>query len=120
MELLIQLVQIVVALGIFNVWVLRFGKSTSWRGGSATNMKEEFEAYGLPPWSVYGIGALKLLCAVGLIVGLWIPAVTRPAALGLVVLMLGAVSMHVKVGDPARKALPAVTMLALSAIVAIS
>jgi hypothetical protein len=40
------------------------------------------------------------------------------AAAGLVaVLMLGAVAMHLKVGDPLRKALPAALVLAMSAAI---
>ena len=53
METAVLIIQVVIALGIFNVWVLRFGKSTEWRGGTAANMKEEFQAYGLPSWSVH-------------------------------------------------------------------
>ena len=30
------------------------------RGGAATNMKEEFQVYGLPEWSVQVVGFLKL------------------------------------------------------------
>ena len=50
MQTVIHIIQIVIALAIFNVWVLRLNKSTNWRGGSASNMKEEFKAYGLPEW----------------------------------------------------------------------
>jgi hypothetical protein len=114
----IIIIQGVVALGIFNVWILRFGKSTSWRGGAATNMKEEFEVYGLPGWSVHVVGFLKLLFAVALIAGIWWQPLTRPAALGIALLMLGAVAMHVKVKDPLKKSLPALTMLILSLIIA--
>ena len=117
METAVMILQIVVALGIFNVWVLRFGKSTDWRGGSAVNMKEEFEVYGLPTWSMRVVGFLKLLFATCLIAGIWIPALTRPAACGIAVLMLGAVAMHIKVKDPLKKSLPAFTMLVLSLIV---
>jgi len=114
----VAIIQIVIALGILNVWIFRFGKSTQWRGGEARNMKEEFEVYGLPGWSVQVIGFLKVLCAVGLIAGIWYPAVTQPAAIVLAVLMLGAVAMHVKVKDPANKSLPALTMLILCLVVA--
>jgi len=114
----VAIIQIVIALGILNVWIFRFGKSTQWRGGEARNMKEEFEVYGLPGWSVQVIGFLKVLCAVGLIAGIWYPAVTQPAAIVLAVLMLGAVAMHVKVKDPAKKSLPALTMLILCLVVA--
>jgi uncharacterized membrane protein YphA (DoxX/SURF4 family) len=120
MDTAVTVIQIVVALGIYNVWLLRFGKPTSWRGGSATNMKEEFAVYGLPPAAVGMIGGLKLLCATLLIAGIWFPIVTRPAAIGLAILMLGAISMHVKVKDPVEKSLPAVTMLVLATIVALA
>jgi len=50
MSLFIVICQLVIALGIFNVWLLRSGKATAWRGGEARTMKEEFEVYGLPAW----------------------------------------------------------------------
>ncbi|MHC4846769.1 MAG: DoxX family protein [Planctomycetota bacterium] len=111
MDSFILAIQVIIALGIFNVWFFRFGKATAWRGGKATNMKEEFAAYGLPPWFVGFIGSLKLLCAVGLLVGIWIPALVQPAAATLAALMLGAVLMHVKVSDPPLRSLPAFLML---------
>ena len=120
MEIAVVVIQIVIALGIFNVWVLRFGKATQWRGGSADNMAAEFETYGLPTWSVTLVGFFKLLFAACLIAGIWFPVLVRPAAIGIAILMLGAVVMHIKVKDPAKKSLPAFTMLVLSLIVAIA
>ena len=120
METLVIFIQLVIALGIFNVWLLRFGRPTAWRGGSAQNMKQEFQVYGLPGWFVGVIGLLKLLFAVLLIAGIWFPTVTKPAAVGMAVLMLGAVAMHVKVKDPPKKSLPAFTMLVLSLVVAVA
>jgi hypothetical protein len=118
MESIVFATQIVIALGIFNVWLVRPGKATEWRGGTAQNLKEEFAAYGLPDWSMGLIGFLKLLCAALLIVGIWVPVVTQPAAIALAVLMLGAVAMHVKVKDPAQRSLPALIMLLLCLVVA--
>ena len=46
------------------------------------------------------------------------PALVRPAAIGMAVLMAGAIGMHVKIGDPPRKGVPAVVMLLLSCFVA--
>lgn len=117
METVGIIAQIIVALGIFNVWLLRYNRSTPWRGGDAANMKEEFEVYGLPGWLVGVVGGLKVLFAVLLIVGIWWPVVTNAAALGVALLMLGAVSMHVKVRDPLEKSLPAFSMLVLSLII---
>ena len=120
MAILVKIIQVAIALGIYNVWLLRFGKSTNWRGGTARNLKEEFAVYGLPGWFMGVVGVLKLLCATLLIAGLWFPAVTRPAAAGLAVLMAGAVAMHFKVKDPPLRSLPAFVMLALSLFVAVA
>ena len=118
MTTVVTILQIVIALGIINVWLVRFAKPTRWRGGDATTMRQEFAVYGLPDWSMRVIGALKLLCAAGLIAGVWMPQFTLPSAAGLAILMVGAIAMHVKVKDPVRKSLPAVTMLVMSAVVA--
>jgi uncharacterized membrane protein YphA (DoxX/SURF4 family) len=79
--------------------------------GDAKNMKEEFAVYGLPAWSVGVVGFLKILLAALLIAGIWLPAVTKPAAIGMAVLMLGAVSMHIKVKDPLQRSLVLVAVL---------
>ncbi len=120
MNTVIILCQIIIALGIFNVWIIRYRKSTSWRGGDASNMQEEFEVYGLPAWFMNMIGVLKITLAIGLLLGIFFPVLTKPAAIGMAALMLGAVSMHIKVQDPLLKALPAFTMLLLSLIVALA
>lgn len=119
MEYIGIIAQIIVALGILNVWVLRFNKSTSYRGGDAKNMRDEFAAYGLPFWFMCIIGILKVSLAIALLAGIWIEPITLPAAIGMAILMAGAISMHVKVKDPPKKALPATTVLALCVIAAI-
>ena len=111
--------QIVIALGLLNVWLLRAGKPTGWRGGNATNMREEFEVYGLPRWFMSVIGFLKVSFAILLIAGVWLPALAKPAAIGTAVLMAGAVAMHVKVKDPAKRFLPALVLLVLSIVVVV-
>lgn len=117
-ETLRMLVQIVVACGIFNVWMLRFGQSTQWRGGDAQDMRGEFAVYGLPGWFMMLIGAAKVLLACCLLAGFFVPGIARPAAMGIALLMAGAVAMHVKVGDPLMKSLPATSMLLMSLFVA--
>jgi len=92
---------------------------TAYRGKNAKNIREEFRAYGLPGFAVYGIGFLKVSLATLIIIGIWVPVLTQPAAIILAILMLGAVSMHVKVKDPLRKSLPALIMFLLVAIVAL-
>jgi len=106
--------QVVIALGLLNVWLVRPGKATSYRGANAKNLKKEFAAYGLPDAAFYVVGALKVLSAVALIAGIWIPALVLPAAAVVAVLMVGALAMHLKIGDPAIKSLPAFLMLLMS------
>lgn len=114
MHTVISILQVIVALSLLNVWLLRFSRSTAYRGGNARSMKEEFAFYGLPTWSTYFVGTLKVGAALCLIVGLWIHFLVFPAALLICALMLGALAMHLKVRDPLIKSLPALVMLALS------
>lgn len=118
METLRIVLQIVIALGIANVWLVRAQRPTRYRGGGAPSMKEEFAAYGLSEGAMRLIGGLKLTLALLLIVGIWVPELVLPAALGMSVLMLGAVGMHLKVKDAPIRTLPALCMLGMSATVA--
>ena len=117
METLVQICQVIVGCGLLNVWLLRSSKPTAYRGGTAANMLEEFAAYGLPAWSCYLVGFLKVASAIALLAGLLYPALVLPAAVVVAILMAGAVAMHFKVGDPAKKALPAFSVFVLSAVI---
>lgn len=118
MHIAVILIQLIIALGILNVWLLRFGKTSSWRGGSAQNMKQEFAAYGLSPAVMVAVGFAKVSLAALLVAAIWLPVLTRPAALGLAVFMVGAIVMHFRIGDPLKKSLPAATVLALCLVLA--
>jgi len=111
--------QLIVSLGILNVWILRYGKATPYRGGNSKNLREEFAAYGLPFWFMCVVGVLKVGLALALVAAVWTQSVAQPAAIGLGLLMLGAVVMHVKVKDPIKKALPAVSVLTMCAAIAL-
>jgi hypothetical protein len=106
--------QIIVGLGLLNVWLLRAKSSTAYRGGAATSLKEEFQAYGLPEVAFYVVGALKITAGIILIAGVWVPLPVELAAGVVVALMVGALAMHVKVGDPLMKSVPAALMLVMS------
>lgn len=111
--------QMIIGLGIYNVWLVRSNKSTDWRGGDSQSLKEEFTTYGLPSFVFYLIGFCKLTCATLLLIGVVLPTFTDLAAYGMVALMSGAIIMHIKVKDPIKKSLPAATMLLLSLFVAL-
>lgn len=116
MEILTTAIQIIIPLGIINVWLLRSGRATTFRGGGAPNLKAEFSAYGLPEWAYYTVGALKLSAAGLLLAGFFVPGLVLPGAALMTVLMLGAVLMHAKAGDPAARYLPAALMLIMSLV----
>ena len=56
------------------------------------------------------------LTALALLAGIFLPDLVKPAASVMAVLMAGAIVMHLKVKDPARKSLPAAIMLTLSLV----
>ena len=111
---LTNLLQIIVGLGLLNVWLVRGRSATSYRGGAAQTLQDEFAAYGLPGFAFYLVGALKIGAAVVLIAGVWMALPVREAAVLVAALMIGALAMHIKVGDPLMKSLPAALMLVLS------
>ena len=116
----ISILQILIAFGLVNVWLVRSGRKTKYRGAGAQNMKQEFAVYGLPSWFMYVIGFLKMVIALVMIIGLFVPQIMYPfgflALIVLSVLMLGALSMHIKVRDPFIKMLPALLMLAMAVL----
>ncbi len=81
-------------------------------------MKQEFEVYGLPAWTMYLVGTLKVGAALALLIGIVFHPVVFPAALLIVMLMIGAIAMHVKVHDALKKSGPAAALLVLSACIA--
>jgi len=104
----------VVSFVVINVWFFRFNNPTIYRGGKAANMIEEFAVYGLSETIVYVIGGLKVLAAIGLLIGFVNRKAILPSATLMGALMLGAVFMHFKVSDEAIKFLPAGLMLLFS------
>jgi putative oxidoreductase len=73
-----------------------------------------FGSLGLPDWFAYLIGGGELLGGIGLL----LPRTVRPAAIGLIIIMLGAVFMHAtKIPGGLAKGVPAMVLLALLVVV---
>lgn len=117
MDYLLISLKLIVALGILNVWLLRYGKATAYRGKNAKTLREEFAVYGLPFPIFCLVGLLKIGFALVLLASLWIPSLAQSAALGMGALMLGAFFMHLKVKDPISKALPSLAVMAMCAAI---
>jgi hypothetical protein len=107
---ILSLLQLLVGLGLLNVWLLRARRATDYRGGEAKTLREEFQAYGLPDSVFYVVGGLKIASGLALVVGIWVDLPIRVAAGIVALLMVGALVMHVKVGDPPLRSVPAALM----------
>lgn len=118
MSLVLLLLQILIAVGLLNVWIIRSGRPTRYRGAGAQTMTQEFLAYGLPLWSVYVVGFFKIAIAIIMISGLYrgdMMSSVGVGALGILsILMIGALVMHTKVRDKIVRMLPALGMLAMA------
>tara|TARA_B100000614_G_scaffold262576_1_gene296905 strand:+ start:1272 stop:1643 length:372 start_codon:yes stop_codon:yes gene_type:complete len=118
MDELVLVLQVTIAVVIIAVWIFRPRLETSFRAGDAKNIVEEFAVYGLPLWSVYVIGITKLTLAILLIVGIWYSSLVQFAAVGMGILMAGAVVCHLKTkDDPLSRATPASLMLLMCILV---
>jgi hypothetical protein len=89
--------------------VTAFGKLTS--HGTSIELRDH---HGVTAVRWRQIGALEVLGVAGLLIGLAAPAIGIAAAAGLAILSLGAIAVHVRDGDSAIRAIPAVVALALS------
>jgi hypothetical protein len=118
-DLVVDVLQVVVGLGLLNVWLVRSRSATAYRGGDARSLREEFAVYGLPPAAFVVVGVLKVASALVLIAGVWVNLPVRVAAGVVAALMVGAIAMHVRVKDPVQKALPATAMLVMSGTIAL-
>jgi hypothetical protein len=116
---IIYILQITLALGLFNVWLVRFHRKTPYRGGDSVTMEDEFHSYGLSTNFMYLVGFLKLGTAAGMILGLWFNIFVVSSATLLSILMIGAIFMHLKVRDRLIKFLPALLLLAMSLVILI-
>ena len=119
MKILSKILSVVVGLTVINVWLFRSNRSTSYRGGDANSLLEEFEVYGLEDYFLI-IGIVKVSLAIMLLLSLYFKKLSFFASLGIGIMMLVAVYMHVNVGDELIKSMPASVMLASCLIIAYS
>ncbi len=106
--------KVIIFFSIVNVWLIRFGKPSPYRGGGAKTMKDEFEVYGFSTAVMYLVGAVKILLATAILVSIWYPEFSTPAAGGMGIFMLGAIAMHFRANDPGIRSFPALIFFLLS------
>ena len=119
MKVLSKILSVVVGLTVINVWLFRSDKSTSYRGGDANSLMEEFVVYGLGDYFLT-IGIIKVGLAVLLILSLYFKKLRMFSSLGIGLMMIVAIYMHFSIGDELIKSMPASIMLLSCLIIAYS
>ena len=99
--------QVVVAVSIFIVWVLRFD-----------NVVKEFKQYGLSDLTRTFVGSAKIVLATLLVVGIWHNEFVLIPSLLMAFLMLSAQYFHFKANNPWMKRLPSLLLLLLCLFIA--
>lgn len=72
-ELLVIACQLAVGMWIWGVWTWRLRAQTSFRGRAARTLEEEFSVYGFNKYVFMLVGFVKLCCATGMLVSVFIP-----------------------------------------------
>ena len=119
MKVLSKILSVVVGLTVINVWLFRSNRSTSYRGGDAASLMEEFQVYGLEDYFLI-IGIIKVSLAIMLLLSLYFKKLSFFASSGIGIMMLVAVYMHINVGDELIKSMPASVMLVSCLMIAYS
>jgi hypothetical protein len=99
--------QIIIAISIAYVWIIRFD-----------NIVEEFKYYRISDMVRNFVGAGKIALSTLLIAGIWYPGLVLIPALLMAGLMVCAQIVHIKVKNPIRKFIPSFLLLVLSLFVA--
>jgi hypothetical protein len=118
MHFIFTLLQVFLAIAMYDVWLFRYRTPGCFRGGDSTTMEEEFKVYGLSDSFRRLVRVLKLSAGTLMVVGIWVDFVALVAGVLLSILMLGAMIMHFKVKDPLYKAFPATSFFLMSLLVA--
>ena len=90
---------------------LYYGRETLF----AITPRSEYERYGLPKFRVF-VGAMQLLGAAGVTLGLFFAPLGAVAASGLVVMMLLGLAARLRIRDAPRLMIPAAALAILNAI----
>ncbi len=111
MKAILKILLVVVSVTVITAWTYNINLDTTFRGGDATNMIEEFEAYGLNQTTMVVVGIFKVSCAIMLLFGLKYRKLIVPAAGAMVLFMIAAVYFHLSISDPIIPTAPSLLML---------
>ena len=110
MKLVLKLLILAVAVTVLSAWTFRLEMDTIYRGADASNMIEEFQAYGLNQTTMIVVGIFKVMCAIFLLLGLKFEKFVTPAALIMGTIMLAAIYFHLSISDTLITTAPSAMM----------
>ena len=102
---------IVVSLTVLSAWSFRVNRPSLFRGGDATSMLEEFQAYGLSKNTMISGGVGKGIAAIALPLGLRFQKLVVPAAAVMAGFMCAAIYFHLSISDPLMPTAPSTLMM---------
>ena len=97
LDTLFFLCKVFLSVSLFYVWVVRY-----------ENIKKEFLEYKLPTWLRDLVGILKLSFSIMILSS--DRDLVSIGSMGIIVLMIGAIATHLRVGNPLPKMIPAFTL----------
>ena len=112
-----QILQLSTGVSILVVWLFRSNTPTRYRVGTATTLQGEISEAGLPTWTYNVLKIFKPLIALSLIVGLLYDPLTLPSVTCMLVLMTGAIGMHIHARDSITKTTPAIILFTFCIVV---
>ena len=112
MKSILNILLVVVSVTVITAWTYNINLDTTFRGGDATNMIEEFEAYGLNQTTMVVVGIFTVSCAIMLLFGLKYRKLILPAAGVMALFMIAAVYFPFSLSDPIIPTAPSFLMLA--------
>ena len=102
---------IVVSLTVLSAWSFRVNRPSLFRGGDATSMLEEFQAYGLSKNTMIIVGVCKVIAGIALLLGLRFQKLVVPAAAVMAGFMCAAIYFHLSISDPLMPTAPSTLMM---------
>lgn len=106
MEILYVLLKVAVPLSVIWVWV--------WRQDSVIS---DFEKFGLSVQTRAIVGRTKMVLALMMLLGIWIPLLVIPASVGMAFMLAAAQYYHWRYKSSLNKRIPSMLLLLLSVLI---
>ena len=106
MENLYIILKVAVSLSVIWVWI-----------GRQDSVISDFEKFGLSVQTRARVGRAKMVLAIMMLLGIWIPILAIPASIGMAFMMAAAQYYHWRYGSPFGKKVPSMILLLLSVLI---